>query len=165
MTKLTRKITVLSAAIALNAGAIDVSDTAQTSFEIGGEILSECKVANQTLTAASSLDLTSTAAQAAANVSIWCNTGQSTATTTYTSDNNGKLVHGTANHEIGYELEVGGQTLDLSQAQQARTINQGAGSGTSGTDTATTVSIKPLVNGFEYSGVYSDTISVTVSFN
>lgn len=153
---------MLSAAVALNAGAISVTDTAQTSFEIGGEILPQCKVAKQTLTAASALDLTSSSAQAAANVSIWCNTGQGTATTTYSSENLGKLVHETASHQIGYELEVGGQTLDLSQD---RAVSQSAGSGTDGADQTTTVSIKPLVNGFEYSGVYADTISVTVSYN
>ncbi|XOV77504.1 MAG: hypothetical protein ACFHVJ_11135 [Aestuariibacter sp.] len=136
MTKLTKKITVLSALIALNAGAISVSDTEQTSFEIGGEILSECKVSNQTLSGASALDLTSASAQAAANVSIWCNTGQSTATTTYSSENLGKLVHETATHEIGYELEIGGQTLDLSQD---RSLSQNAGSGTDGADQSTTV--------------------------
>jgi spore coat protein U-like protein len=162
MTKLIKTISMISAAVALNAGAVAVSDTEQTSFEIGGEILSECKVSNNTLTGATTLDLTSTTAQAAADVSIWCNTGQSTATTTYTSENAGKLVHDSAGHQIGYELEVGGQTLDLSQA---RSISQIAGAGTDGSTQSTTVSIKPLVTGFEYAGAYTDTITVTVTFN
>jgi spore coat protein U-like protein len=160
--KLTKIITVLSASIALHAGAISVSDTEQTSFEIGGEILPECKVSNQTLTGSNALDLTSSVSQAAANVFIWCNTGQSAATTTYSSANQGKLVHETASHQIGYELEVAGQVLDLTQD---RAVSQGAGQGTDGSDQSTTVSVKPLVNGFEYSGTYSDTIAVTVSFN
>lgn len=168
MTTFTKNIAktfaLLSTVAALSAHAeITVSDSDTTSFDIGGEILPECKVSNSASTSATSLDLTSTEAQNAASISIWCNTGQGTASTTYSSANAGFMVNENG-QKIAYNLDIAGTASDLSLTS-AQTINQASGAGVDGTDQARTVSIKPVVTGFEYAGVYSDTIEVTVSYN
>lgn len=160
----TKTAAILSTVVALTAQAdIAVTDTDTTSFDIGGEILPECKVSNSALSAATSLDLSSTDAQSAANVSIWCNTGQGTASTTYSSQNAGYLVNEDGK-KIAYKIDIDGTASDLALTSD-RTVNQQSGAGTDGADATKTVSIKPVVTGFEYAGTYSDTIEVTVAYN
>lgn len=159
-----------SAAIAIVAGIsasvdakISVEDGAQTSFEIGGSIAAECKVANAANENATALDLSSATAQSAGRLSVWCNTGQQLADTTYSSANNGFLIDESGN-QIAYSINVGDQANSLS-LNSPQTIQQANGSGTDGNTQATDLAIVPQVNGFESSGSYSDTISVTVTYN
>lgn len=165
MKKLIKTVALLSVTAAINANAtISVDDTNETSFEISGTILPECKVNSTAVTGATSLNLASTEAQSVASVEIWCNTGQSSANTTYESLNGGVLKNDTHNGEdIAYLLDISDTEtgVDLSSAQ---TISQGAGSDTEGLSVARTVSIRPQVNGFEYEGSYTDTISITVTY-
>ena len=142
---------------------ISLEDTSQTSFDISGTISAECKVTNTVTDTANSLDLASATAQNASTVSVWCNTGQSAADTTYSSVNNGYLINETGNR-IAYSINVGQQANNLSLASP-QTIEQFSGIGVNGETIATDVAIVPQVNGFETSGAYSDTISVTVTIN
>lgn len=166
MKTLIKTIALMSATAALNAtAAIEVAHNAQTSFEIGGTIDPECKVNSTQGANAASLDLSSTNAQEIASVEIWCNTGQANASTTYSSLNNGVLDNDTHNGEdIAYLLDID-QTQTGMSLTQAQTVSQSASTGVSGASTSRTVSIRPQVNGFEYEGAYSDTISVTVALN
>lgn len=158
--------TLLSVVAAVNAHAtILLTHTEQTSFLIGGNIAAECKVNSTAATNATSLDLSSSSAQNIANVEIWCNTGQSTASTTYESFNNGVLDNNTHQGEdIAYLIDISETSSDLSLTS-SQTVNQSASTGVNGASTSRTVSIKPQITGFEYEGAYSDTISVTVSLN
>lgn len=152
----------LSIAFTVNA-EISVTDTSVTSFDIGGEIQPECKVANQSSSQATQLNLRSQEAQAAANVSVWCNTGQDTADATYSSANEGYLVNEEGNR-IAYSigLENNNSNFNLVSPQ---TIRQNVGNGENGQNTTSQLSILPQVTGFESAGAYRDTIQVTVSYN
>lgn len=164
MKTLIKTIAIVSSVAALNANAtISVSDTDQTSFDIGGQILPECKVNNTTTAGASTLNLASSDAQQVASVEIWCNTGQSTANTTYASTNNG-VLRNENNQEIQYTVDISDTQSDVSLSS-AQTFAQSSGSDVQGASVARTVAIKPVITGFEYAGTYSDTISVTVSYN
>ncbi|MCC2607276.1 hypothetical protein [Planctobacterium marinum] len=153
-------------ATSLNVAAtISVDDTEQTSFDIGGEILPECKVNRTQANGATSLDLASTNSQDVASVEIWCNTGQGTANTTYSSANGGVLKNDThSGKDIGYLLDISDTATGLSLTSDQE-VNQSSGSDVKGDSVAKTVSIRPQVSGFEYEGSYSDTITVTVSYN
>lgn len=142
---------------------ISLDDTNETSFDIGGTITAECKVNNNATDTSTALDLNSTTAQNASSVSVWCNTGQNSANTTYTSRNDGFLVSNTG-ERIPYNINVGDQGSNLSLATP-QTIQQATGIGNAGETISTNVAILPQVNGFESSGAYNDTISVTVSYN
>lgn len=164
MRMLNKSVLILSITAAFSASAaIQVADTNETSFQIGGEILPECKVSSTALSGATSLDLGSTSAQDAASVSIWCNTGQENATTTYESTNAGFLVNAEGK-KIAYKIDVAGEQTDIALTS-ATTIQQSTGTGVDASDETRTISIKPEVTGFEFSGTYSDTIEVTVTFN
>ncbi|XOV77500.1 MAG: hypothetical protein ACFHVJ_00230 [Aestuariibacter sp.] len=164
MKTFTKTIALLSTVVALTAQAdIAVSDTDSTSFDIGGEIQPECKVSNSALNTATALDLSSTDAQTAANVSIWCNTGQGTASTTYSSQNAGFLVN-ESGKKIAYKIDIDGTANDLALTSD-QTVAQQSGQGVEGADATKAVSIKPVVTGFEFAGTYSDTIEVTVAYN
>lgn len=163
MNTFNKSIIAIAAFTALTANAtISVSDTEQTSFDIGGQILPECKVANNASESATSLDLSSTEAQTTASISLWCNTGQGTARTTYESVNGGYMVS-EEGKKIAYAIDISGTANDL-QLTSAQTINQVAGNGVEGAEATRSVSVKPLVTGFEYAGTYTDTIEVTVSY-
>lgn len=156
---------ITSTTIAANAEQIDVTSTDTTSFEIGGTVTALCKVSNYDGgTRSTTLDLTSSTAQTTASVSSWCNTGQATVSTTYTSLNGGKLK-GTANGgEIPYLIDISGTSTDLNLAS-AQTVNQVTGSGISGDQATRSVKVKPQINGFETADTYRDTITVTVAPN
>jgi hypothetical protein len=166
MKTLIKTIAIVSSFAALNANAaIQVSDDNQTSFDIGGSIEAECKINSTALTGAATLDLASTASQDVATVELWCNTGQSTASTTYTSTNSGVLKNGTHDgQDIAYLLDVS-QTQSDMNLSSAQTVAQASNTGVDGASTSRTVSIKPQITGFEYEGSYSDTITVTVALN
>ena len=163
-----KTVALVSVTAALNVNAaIDLEATNETAFQIGGQIEEVCKVTHSTNTLTSSIDLSSSQAQNIASVEIWCNNGQSSTSTTYTSSNAGKLIN--ADHtgqDIAYLLDISnasnGTGLDLSSPQ---TIAQTSGFGTSGSTEVSTVSIRPTVDGYEYAGTYSDTITVTVAVN
>lgn len=151
-----------SASYGVNAN-VSLDDTNETSFNIGGNISAECKVTNTATDTATSLDLSSTSAQNASSVAVWCNTGQNSANTTYSSLNNGFLVSDSGNR-IAYNINVGEQGNNLSLTSP-QSVQQSNGTGTSGDTFTTDVAIMPQVNGFETSGIYNDTIAVTVSYN
>lgn len=164
MKNLTKTLALISAVMTLTANAeIAVTDTDTTSFDIGGEILPECKVSSYSPERSTSLDLSSSEAQTTASVSLWCNTGQGTANTTYASANAGFMVNENG-QKIAYTMDVSGTASDLSLTS-AQTVRQISGSGVDGAQQTRSVKIKPIVTGFEYAGVYSDTIEVTVSYN
>lgn len=163
-----RKLGTVTLAMILPVGSmasakISLDDTNETSFDIGGTITAECKVNNNVTDAATTLDLTSTTAQNASSVSVWCNTGQSSANTTYSSINDGFLVSD-AGERIPYNINVGDQGSNLSLTTP-QTIQQATGTGDTGESISTSVAILPQVNGFESSGAYNDTIAVTVTYN
>ncbi|MCC2607278.1 Csu type fimbrial protein [Planctobacterium marinum] len=150
--------------LAINASAqMSLDATEQTSFDIGGSIAAECKVANTTTEQAASLDLSNASAQSAATISVWCNTGQNSADTTYSSANNGYLVNESGN-QIAYNINVGDNASALSLSSP-QTVQQASGTGVQGGVQSSNVAIIPQVSGFENSGSYSDTIAVTVSYN
>jgi len=165
---MTRNKICLSLAIAfpLSYGVmakITPEDTAQTSFDISGTIAAECKVNHTNLESSAALDLTTSTAQNASSVAVWCNTGQSSADTTYRSVNNGFLVDESGNR-IAYSINVGEQANNLSLSSP-QTVKQLSGSGVNGDSVASDIAIIPQVSGLENSGSYSDTIAVTVSYN
>lgn len=161
-----KTIAIVTSFAALNANAaIEVSHNDSTSFDIGGSIAAECKINSTQASGATGLDLASSSAQEVASVELWCNTGQSTASTTYASLNSGVLKNGThSGQDISYLLDVSETQSDMNLTT-AQTIAQSASTGINGSSTSRTISIKPQVNGFEYEGGYTDTITVTVALN
>lgn len=161
-----KTIAIIASAAALNANAtISVDDDNQTSFDIGGQILPECKVNSTLSSGAATLDLASSSAQDVASVEIWCNTGQSSANTTYSSANGGVLKNDThSGKDIAYLLDIADTATSMSLTSDQE-VAQSSGSDVEGASVARTVSIRPQVSGFEYEGSYSDTITVTVSYN
>ena len=166
MKTLLKTVALLSASVVLHSNAaITTGHSTETSFIISGSIQPQCKINSAEESRASDLDLTSAVAQAIATVEIWCNTSQSTARTTYSSINDGVLKNGThAGKDIAYRMNVSGNndTFDLTSA---RSINQASASGINGESESRTISIIPTVNGLEYEGTYTDTITVTVALN
>jgi hypothetical protein len=161
-----KTIAIVASFAALNANAtIELSHTDTTSFDVGGSIAAECKINSTQAPGATSLDLASSNAQEVASVELWCNTGQSTARTTYSSLNNGVLSNGThASQDIAYLIDIAETGSDLSLTS-SQTVSQSSSTGVNGASTSRTVSIKPIITGFEYEGSYSDTITVTVALN
>ena len=161
-----KTIAIVASFAALNANAtIELSHTDTTSFDVGGSIAAECKINSTQAAGATSLDLASSSAQEVASVELWCNTGQSTASTTYSSSNNGVLSNGThASQDIAYLIDIAETGSDLSLTS-SQTVSQSSSTGVNGSSTSRTVSIKPQITGFEYEGSYSDTITVTVALN
>lgn len=155
-------VTTLTFASMVNAN-MSVTDGNTTSFDIRGEIQPECKVANQSVNQATQLNLQSQQSQAAANVAIWCNTGQDTASATYTSANDGYLVNDSGNR-IAYNLSVESNNGDFS-LNDPQTLQQQSGSGFDGQGLSSQLFVLPQVSGFESAGHYRDTIQITVSYN
>ena len=144
-------------------GAMSVSSGHTASLELAGNIVPMCKVRNNLKSRSLNLDLSSGKAQNSNNVFIWCNTGQSKASATYSSLNNGALVNENGD-SIPYLLTVANTARNLSLTTP-QTVAQRTGSGVAGKDKGRVIKIKPQVNGFERAGIYRDTISVTVSFD
>jgi len=134
-----------------------------STFIVGGRIQALCKVRHNTKSRSLRLDLSSPQAQKTNHVYIWCNTGQSSASATYSSVNQGYLVNDNGN-KIPYLISIP-QTANSVSLATPQTVSQRAGSGTKGEDKRRNIRVIPQVNGLEYAGVYRDTIRVTVSFN
>jgi spore coat protein U-like protein len=163
MNKVTKAMIALAATTAFCANAtISVDDTDTTSFDIGGSIEPECKVSNYSPERSTTLDLASGTAQTTASVSLWCNTGQGTARTTYSSLNNGYMVS-EEGKKIAYSVDISGTANDM-LLTSAQTVNQIVGTGVDGAQATRSVKVKPLITGFEFAGTYRDTIEVTVSY-
>ncbi|MCC2607419.1 Csu type fimbrial protein [Planctobacterium marinum] len=152
-------ISVLHLPVAMAANQHENS----TSIEMGGTIEPTCKVRNNVKQRAVNLDLSSSRAQRTNNVFIWCNTGQSNAQATYNSLNGGYLRSENGD-SIPYLFTVANTAANLSLTSP-QTVTQRTGSGTAGKDKGRVIKVTPQINGFEYAGVYRDTIEVTVSFN
>ena len=164
MKTLTKTLFAVATIAALNANAkISVDDTNSTSFDIAGKIDSQCKVSsNAGGDRSTSLNLASAEAQTTASISLWCNTGQSTAKTTYESRNGGYMVHKDG-HRIAYAVDITGTASDM-RLTSSRTVDQLTGTGVDGSVSTRAVKVKPLITGLEYAGTYTDTIEVTVSY-
>jgi len=159
------KTTLIAATIAsLNANAaISVGDTTSAVFNFGGTIEKKCKV-KSTTTGVQALTLDeNSGAQSIGTLDVWCNMTGSNVITTYSSANGGKLKDG--NNTIGYTLAVGGIESGIELDQDYSVGGTTAGTGRTGTSTAHILTINPETNGLDTAGDYSDTITVTVSFN
>ncbi|MCJ8272196.1 MAG: hypothetical protein MJK04_22705 [Psychrosphaera sp.] len=143
--------------------AISVTDTNSASFDFGGTIEAMCKVNSTGSANASALVIDETnTTQDIGSLEVWCNTG-SNATTKYASLNNGFLVDGA--NKVAYTLDVGNfaNNVDLSSEYTASATE--AGTDKTGTSKSHTLKITPLSTGLDMAGNYSDTITVTVSYN
>jgi hypothetical protein len=155
---------IASAVASLSAtAAITVSDTNSAVFIIGGTIESMCKVKSDSSANASTLIIDETnTSQDIGSLQVWCNTG-SNATTKYASLNNGFLVDGA--NKVAYTLEVGSfaNNVDLSSEYTASATE--VGTDKTGTSKSHALKVTPLSTGLDMAGNYSDTITVTVSYN
>ena len=165
MKNLTKKIALLATMVAsLPAiGQISVTDTNSAVFNIGGTIQPLCKVKSVAAAGASSLVIDATnATQDIGSLEVWCNTGRN-ATTKYASANNGFLVDG--NNKIAYTLNVGNIASNVDLASEYTAANTDAGTDRNGTSKSHALKVTPQSTGLDYAGTYSDTITVTVSYN
>lgn len=143
--------------------AISVSDTNAAVFNIGGTIEAMCKVNSTGSANAASLVIDETnTAQDIGTLEVWCNTGRN-ATTKYSSSNNGFLVDGTK--RIAYTLDVGSFANAIDLASDYTASATAAGSDRNGASEAHALKITPISTGLDLAGQYSDTITVTVSYN
>ena len=152
--------------VALSCGSvasISVSDGQRTDIDVSGSIDPICKVSNNVRNRATKLDLSVSKRQRTNRIFIWCNTGQSTAQTTYSSLNQGYLVNANGN-KIPYLVTIP-QTISGADLTTPKTVSQRTGHGLKGQNKGRNVHIIPQVTGFEYAGTYRDTIRVTVSYN
>lgn len=153
--------TVLTA-MSANAG-ISVTDTNQAVFNFGGTIEPMCKVKSTASASAANLTIDqNNATQDIGTLEVWCNTGRS-ATTKYASANNGFLVDGA--NKIGYTLDVGSFANAVDLASEYTAANTDAGADRNGTSKSHDLKITTKSTGLDYAGSYSDTITVTVSYN
>ncbi|MFT4926075.1 MAG: spore coat protein U-like protein [Phenylobacterium sp.] len=143
--------------------AISVSDTNSAVFILGGTIEPMCKVNSTASAGASALIIDETnASQDVGTLEVWCNTG-SNATTKYASANNGFLVDGSK--KIAYTLDVGNFASDIDLASEYTASATEAGTDRNGTSQGHALKVTPQSTGLDAAGTYSDTITVTVSYN
>lgn len=143
--------------------AIKVSDNNTAVFNIGGTIDPMCKVNSQGHANAAALILDETnATQEVGTLRVWCNTGGN-ATTKYASANNGYLVSG--EHRIAYTLDVGNFLSNVDLTSDYTASSTSAGFDRNGASEAHALKVTPLSTGLDAAGDYSDTITVTVSYN
>lgn len=164
MKTLMKTIVAASALASMTATAnISVSDTNTAVFNIGGTIEPMCKVNSVASASAQTLIFNETnATQDIGTLAVWCNTGNN-ATTKYASANNGFLVDGA--NKIGYTLDVGSIASAIDLTSEYTAANTDAGSDRNGTSSDHVLKITPKSTGLDYAGTYSDTITVTVSYN
>ena len=163
--KLLQKSLLIASMVASmsTTAAISVSDTNSAVFNIGGTIEAMCKVNSTGSAGASSLVIDeSNTTQDIGTLEVWCNTGRN-ATTKYSSANNGFLVDGS--NKIAYTLDVGNFANSIDLASDYTASATEAGSDKNGTSKAHALKITPISTGLDYAGEYSDTITVTVSYN
>ncbi len=141
---------------------IKVSDTASASFHFGGTVAASCKVRSVASADANNLTLAAdSSAQDIGSLEVWCNTGNN-ASTQYTSANRGFLVNGDS--KIAYTLAVGDGN-EISLANDYVNSNTQAGFGDDGNSESHKLTITPQATGLDDAGAYSDTITVTVTYN
>ena len=161
---LTKTLIIASTVTSLSVtAAISVSDTNTAAFNFGGTIEAMCKVKSTGSNNASALVIDETnSTQDIGSLEVWCNTG-SNATTKYASLNNGFLVDGA--NKIAYTMDVGSfaNNVDLSSEYTASATE--AGTDKTGTSKSHALKITPQSTGLDMAGNYSDTITVTVSYN
>jgi spore coat protein U-like protein len=158
------KTTLIAATLAslnVNAG-ISVGDDNTAEFTFGGTIAKMCKVTSTNAETSTLVLGASPQTQPIGTMEVWCNTG-SNATTKYASANNGVLKSG--DNEIAYTLTVGSIKSDMSLTTEQTLSATAAGSNRAGDSEAHILQITPQSNGLDLAGTYSDTITVTVSFN
>lgn len=164
MNTLIKTIVAATVLVATSANAdISVTDTNQAVFNFGGTIEPMCKVKSNASAGASNLVIDeNNATQNIGSLEVWCNTGRS-ATTKYASQNNGFLVDGA--NKIGYTLDVGGFASNVDLASEFTAATTDAGTDRNGTSKSHDLKITTKSTGLDYAGTYSDTITVTVSYN
>lgn len=148
----------------LATNAIELTDTDTATFEISGTIEKMCKVSTYAGEPARAVDLSpGAAASTTSSVSTWCNTGQSTVATTFSSANSGKMKN-EAGDEIGYTASLSGtgSAFDLTSDVTLAKVTSG---NLDGSHVSRSFKVQPDVNGFERAGVYTDTITVQVAPN
>ncbi|WP_462151921.1 hypothetical protein [Pseudoalteromonas xiamenensis] len=168
MNTLLKTLLVATAITSAAANAANVTSTSasEAKFSFAGKIDPMCKTSSGTTNSVTNLVLdASQQVQDIGTLDVWCNTGKN-ATTEYTSANGGFLVADNAqSSKIAYMLTVDGiSDINLQTGKYSHTATL-AGTGTSGETKATALKIKPLSNGLNDAGTYSDTITVTVSPN
>lgn len=151
---------ICASPVAVNA--IELTDTDTATFEISGTIEKMCKVSTYAGEPTREVDLSAGAgASTTSSISTWCNTGQATVDTTFSSANGGKMKN-EAGDEIGYSASLGNSTFDLTDDVTVSKVTSG---NLNGTHTSSSFKVQPDVNGFERAGVYTDTITVQVAPN
>lgn len=143
--------------------AVSLASSANTEVEFGGRVDAICRANHNPKARSGNLDLTSSTRQKTNRVFIWCNTGQSNASTTYQSVNGGYLMNEYGD-TIPYSVRIP-QTIEDMRLTTEQTIQQRSGTGTTGEERGRMVWITPQVTGFETTGTYTDTIQITVSYN
>lgn len=143
--------------------SVSLASNANTEFEFGGKIDAICRVNYDPKARSTSLDLSSTTRQKTNRVFIWCNTGQSNASTTYHSVNGGYLMNENGD-AIPYTIRIP-ETVEDMTLTSAQTVSQHSGTGTAGDDKSRMMWVTPQVTGFESAGSYTDIIQITVSYN
>lgn len=156
----TTLIAVVFTSLATTA-SINDSDTDSAVFDISAIIEETCKV-KSTGSASSLVIDSSNTVQQIGTLEVWCNTGRN-ASTKYSSANNGYLVSG--NNKVAYTLDVGNMTSDVNLNSDYTAASTDAGSGIKGETQAHELKIRPISTGLDLAGEYSDTITVTVSYN
>jgi hypothetical protein len=164
MNTLLKTIIFASAVTSVSAtAAITVSDTNSAIFNIGGTIDAMCKVKSTGSANAAALIIDeSNTTQDIGTLEVWCNTGRN-ATTKYSSSNNGFLVDGA--NKIAYTLDVGSFASAIDLASDYTASATEAGTDKTGSTKSHALKITPISTGLDYAGQYSDTITVTVSYN
>ncbi|MFC3030995.1 hypothetical protein ACFOEE_00420 [Pseudoalteromonas fenneropenaei] len=167
MNTLLKTLFVATAFTSLTAAAnVSTSSGTEAKFSFEGTIDPMCKTSSGTSNSVTGLILdASQQVQDIGTLDVWCNTGEN-AITEYTSLNGGYLVADNAtNSKIAYTLNIGDTSgINLQTGSYTHTATA-AGTGNSGETSATALKIKPLSNGLDDAGTYSDTITVTVSPN
>ena len=164
MNTLIKSVSLVTTVGSLSAlAAVSVSDTNSTSFNFSGTIEPVCKVKGTDSNGATTMVIDqNNTTQDIGSLEVWCNTGR-TATTNYSSANNGFLVDG--NNKIAYTLSVGDGSAAIDLAGGYTDVNTATGSDANGTGKSRALKITPQSNGLDAAGQYSDIITVTVSYN
>jgi spore coat protein U-like protein len=164
MNTLIKSVSLVTTVGSLSAlAAVSVSDTNSASFNFSGTIEPVCKVKGSDSNGATAMVIDqNNTTQDIGSLEVWCNTGR-TATTNYSSANKGFLVDGS--NQIAYTLSVGDGSAAIDLAGGYTDANTETGSDSNGTGKTSALKITPQSNGLDAAGQYSDTITVTVSYN
>jgi hypothetical protein len=159
------KTTLLTSAVAsisVTAG-ITFSGINRVASNNGGIVEAMCKVKSSGSTSISPLVIDETnTPQDVGTLDVWCNTGRS-ATTKYSSSNNGFLVDGA--NKIGYTLDVGNSANEIDLASDYTSSEIDASTDSKGASKPHALKITLNSADVDYASEYSDTITVTVSYN